>query len=553
LQNFVWRFYTDHVRQHLAAPVCAALMFMGSAASTETAIANGDTRTLSFHHMHTGEDFTVTFKKNGYYDDAALEKLNWSLRDWRIDEPTKMDPRLFDILWEVYRESGSSETIHVLSAYRSPQTNAMLRRRSHQVAKHSQHMLGKAMDFFLPDMTMSKIREIGLRLQRGGVGYYPNANTVFVHLDAGGVRYWPRMSREQLARVFPDGKTVLMPTDGQPMPGYQQALAEIESRGGTAVAATGERPAKGLFAWLFGGNNNVEEEEDTAPDSVPAKAPIVMAKAKIDGEDTAPAPKVRDIKPSQKAEQIAKPENVASLEAKNQADAEEPPTPRNTFATLATTPLPPSRPAGLQQFALTGPLPPTRPVELAALARAKSETLKKDPNTSDPISQLLAKADVSLTAPAAITSEKIVLKQVDSSIKPNNIMAYAQPDPAIIDKPVLRAPPPPRPAPVRALINPKSELVAAQLNRAALQSKSTTRPAIANAEGIAPATGLRQIAQRQSPAAEQQNANGDRQRIVSRFTTMASMLPLTTGHFSGSAVKALTPEDGFRQIETASN
>jgi len=102
------------MRRGLAVALSAAAIFAGSSASTETAIANGDTRTLSFHHMHTGEDFTVTFKKNGYYDEAALEKLNWSLRDWRIDEPTKMDPRLFDILWEVYRESGSSETIHVL-------------------------------------------------------------------------------------------------------------------------------------------------------------------------------------------------------------------------------------------------------------------------------------------------------------------------------------------------------------------------------------------------------------------------------------------------------
>ena len=523
MQNFVWRLYSKHVRRGLAVALSAATIFAGSSVSTETAIANGDTRTLSFHHMHTGEDFTVTFKKNGYYDDAALEKLNWSLRDWRIDEPTKMDPRLFDILWEVYRESGSSETIHVLSAYRSPQTNAMLRRRSHQVAKHSQHMLGKAMDFFLPDMTMSKIREIGLRLQRGGVGYYPNANTIFVHLDAGGVRYWPRMTREQLARVFPDGKTVLIPTDGQPMPGYQEALAEIESRGGTAVAAATERPAKGLFAWLFGGNNaNVEEEEDSAPDAAPAKVGTAMAKADItNGEDADAAPHVRDIKPGVKTEPAAKPVIVASLDAKNRTDAEDGAATKPAFATLVSTPLPPSRPAGLQQFALNGPLPPTRPVELAALARAKP----------DKISQLLAKADLPVTSAA-----KAAARHENNFSQSSTVLAYA--------------PPQPRPTPVRALIDAKPELVAAQLNRATLQSKSTTHPA--GTEGIAPATGLRQIALRQTPISGEDPASSDHKRIVSRFT-LASAAPLTTGHFSGSAVKALTAEDGFRQIEIASN
>ena len=96
------------------------------------------------------ESLTITFRRNGQYDPRALEQLNWFLRDWRLDEPTQMDPRLFDTLWEVHREVGSSEAIHVNSAYRSPHTNAMLRRRSSAVAKNSQHMRGKAMDFYLP-------------------------------------------------------------------------------------------------------------------------------------------------------------------------------------------------------------------------------------------------------------------------------------------------------------------------------------------------------------------------------------------------------------------
>jgi uncharacterized protein YcbK (DUF882 family) len=135
---------------------------------TQDAIANGDTRTLSFFHTHTNETATITFRRNGRYDDEALNQLNWLLRDWRLDAPTKMDPRLFDIVWEVYREVGSREPVNILSAYRSPETNAMLRRRSQGVSEHSQHMLGRAMDFRLPDVDMARVRAIAMRLQYGG-------------------------------------------------------------------------------------------------------------------------------------------------------------------------------------------------------------------------------------------------------------------------------------------------------------------------------------------------------------------------------------------------
>ena len=190
--------------------------------------------TIDVYHTHTKELVSITYKRNGSFDAAALEKLNWVLRDWRRDEPTRMDPRLFDIVWEVRREVGSEEPLQIVSAYRAPETNAMLRHRSRAVAKHSQHMEGKAMDFYLPDVSMAKVREIALRLQRGGVGYYPTSYNPFVHLDAGSVRHWPRMTRDQLARVFPDGKTVHIPTDGKPMERYDEALAEIEATGGAS-------------------------------------------------------------------------------------------------------------------------------------------------------------------------------------------------------------------------------------------------------------------------------------------------------------------------------
>ncbi len=187
---------------------------------------------------------------SGVYDFAVLDKLNWFLRDWRLDEPTKMDAHLFDIIWEVYREFGSTQPIDVLSGYRSPQTNAMLRRRSHQVAEYSQHMQGKAIDAHFVDVGTARIRDIAMRMQSGGVGFYPTGVTPWVHIDSGSVRYWPRMNRDALARLFPDGKTVFIPADGKPMSGYELARAEIEARGGQIQTASGS--GFGIFAWLFG-------------------------------------------------------------------------------------------------------------------------------------------------------------------------------------------------------------------------------------------------------------------------------------------------------------
>src|SRR5271166_1664223 len=244
-----------------AAMAAALIAVVLAPNSTESAVANGDTRTVVFSNQHTSESGSFTYMINGVYDQAVLDKLNWFMRDWRLNEPTKMDPRLFDIIWEVYRESGSSQPIDVLSAYRSPETNAMLRRRSRQVAEHSQHMEGRAIDAHFVDVGTARIRDIAMRMQYGGVGFYPTGATPWVHIDSGSVRYWPRMSRDALTRLFRDGKTVFIPADGQPMPGYEQARAEIEARGGQVQVAGG---GFGIFSWLFGarggGADDAEEE-----------------------------------------------------------------------------------------------------------------------------------------------------------------------------------------------------------------------------------------------------------------------------------------------------
>ena len=86
----------------------AAVLTIFGSQGLHTAVANGDTRTISLHHTHRGDDITVTFKRNGRYDDDGLKKLNHFLRDWRTDDATTMDPQLFDAVWEVQREFGST-------------------------------------------------------------------------------------------------------------------------------------------------------------------------------------------------------------------------------------------------------------------------------------------------------------------------------------------------------------------------------------------------------------------------------------------------------------
>jgi len=260
----------------------AALLLVG-AGSVHDAAALNETKTLSFHHTHSGEDLTVTFKRDGRYDEAALKQLNHFLRDWRTQDETVMDRRLFDILWEVYRDVDGKQPIQIISSYRSPATNAMLRRRSSGVARSSQHMLGHAMDFYIPGVPLEQIRFAGLRMQRGGVGFYPTSGSPFVHLDTGSVRHWPRMTHDQLARVFPDGKTVHLPTDGVPLKNYELAKAEIERRGSGDDA--GSKP--NFFAALFKGksaapaaSSDEDDEGAPAPAAKPTAPTVVAAAAK---------------------------------------------------------------------------------------------------------------------------------------------------------------------------------------------------------------------------------------------------------------------------------
>lgn len=272
----------------------AAVLLLAAAGSVHNAAALNETKTLSFHHTHSGEDLTVTFKRDGRYDEAALKTLNHFLRDWRTQDETVMDRHLFDILWEVYRDVDGKQPIQIISSYRSPATNAMLRRRSSGVARFSQHMLGHAMDFYIPGVPLEQIRFAGLRLQRGGVGFYPTSGSPFVHLDTGSIRHWPRMTHDQLARVFPDGRTVHVPTDGTPLKGYEFAKADIERRGDGDD--TGGK--LNFFAALFKGKpapaaTSSDEDDEGAPATAakPVAPTVVAAAAKP--ADPVPTPRAK--------------------------------------------------------------------------------------------------------------------------------------------------------------------------------------------------------------------------------------------------------------------
>jgi uncharacterized protein YcbK (DUF882 family) len=271
----------------------ASLLLLAGAGSVHDATALNETRTLSFHHTHSGEDLTVTFKRDGRYDEAALKQLNHYLRDWRNQDETVMDRHLFDIIWEVYRDVDGKQPIQIISAYRSPSTNAMLRRRSSGVARHSQHMLGHAMDLYIPGVPLEQIRFAGLRLQRGGVGFYPTSGSPFVHLDTGNIRHWPRMTRDQLVRVFPDGRTVHIPSDGTPLKGYELAKADIEHRGNGDDAATIAKPS--LFAKLFGGGKSGDDDEEgaAAVNEKPAANAVIAAAAPAKSADPVPVPRAK--------------------------------------------------------------------------------------------------------------------------------------------------------------------------------------------------------------------------------------------------------------------
>jgi len=276
-------------RHHIVRLAMAALMSITVLMPQAVVPASAATeRSLYLYYTHTKETARIVFKRNGQYVQSGLNELNRFLRDWRRNEPAKMDPRLFDLVWEVYQEVGASQPVTVVSAYRSPATNEMLRASSSGVAENSQHTRGNAMDFYIPGVSLTKLRAVAMRKQVGGVGFYPTSGSPFVHLDTGNVRAWPRMTRAQLKEVFPDGKTLHVPNDGKPLSqeGYRLAQAEWQrchsvpcngNSSGTRVASNSGGSGKTLFGMLFGGDENEVEDVGTPAPAPSARVQVAAA------------------------------------------------------------------------------------------------------------------------------------------------------------------------------------------------------------------------------------------------------------------------------------
>ena len=321
-------------RRGRALGLLAGLLAFGLGYVADPTEAAAETRTLNLHYTHTGKSAKITFKKNGRYLKSGLQQANKFLADWRTKDQIKIDPRLLDTVWEVYQKLGTRKPIHVVSSYRSPKTNAMLRKTRGGQAKNSQHMYGRALDFFIPGVSPKKVREVGLKAQSGGVGYY--AKSGFVHLDTGRVRHWPRMSRKELVRVFPKGGTLHVPTDGKALPGYKTAEADYKRRmaNGGATALRGVRGGGGgggnILTALFRGGDDDGGDAGSAGATaaapqiarLPRRGPKASARPAagsapvirtVDPSDVDPLPGIEDAQPAPAGTQAVQETIVASL------------------------------------------------------------------------------------------------------------------------------------------------------------------------------------------------------------------------------------------------
>ena len=147
-----------------------------------------DIRRAFVHNVHTGDILDTVYYENGAYVPGAMSAAMRVLRDWRDGKEHYMDPALFDLLHNLGQKVEARGPIQILCGYRSPETNAMLREHSHEVASRSQHLLGKALDIHVEGVELDHLHRAALSLGAGGVGYYPTSG--FVHVDVGPVREW---------------------------------------------------------------------------------------------------------------------------------------------------------------------------------------------------------------------------------------------------------------------------------------------------------------------------------------------------------------------------
>lgn len=261
-----------------SAAIVAALAVAAVWSFGAPSMAAGETRTISLYHINTKESLTITYMVKGRYVPSAMKKLNYLLRDWRRNEVIAIDPKTIDLIWELHADLGSRAPINIVSGYRSPRTNAFLKKIGRNVAGKSKHMVGKAIDIYFPDVPTKKIRNSALVRKVGGVGYYSSSGgpTGFVHLDTGNVRQWgPAISKTEMAQIFRDGRKTLG--------------ARLNRKDSVAIASA-EANAAVLEAAYEGVDEDLAAMSEEASKSPAAKPVPVIPKEIVQGY---PVPKPR--------------------------------------------------------------------------------------------------------------------------------------------------------------------------------------------------------------------------------------------------------------------
>jgi uncharacterized protein YcbK (DUF882 family) len=171
----------------LASVLGAPAIAKSAKAATAPAVSPNE-RIVRLYNTHTGESLRTIFWAEGQFIPEALQDVNKLLRDHRNNKIAPIEPELLVLLDRISAQYGNHPTIHVISGYRSPESNAKLHENTSGVAKHSLHMEGKAIDVRIPGQDLAKLHRIVMAQKAGGVGYYPESE--FVHMDVGRVRYW---------------------------------------------------------------------------------------------------------------------------------------------------------------------------------------------------------------------------------------------------------------------------------------------------------------------------------------------------------------------------
>lgn len=173
-------------RRFIRSLACGSLAIAGFPAIAKA--ATQQSRKLSFYHTHTGEQLSLNYYDDGRYLADALQEVNYVLRDFRTGDIHTIDTALLDQLYDLKMVLGVDKPFQIISGYRSPYTNGLLRKKSNGVASKSLHLQGRAIDIRIEGVDSRLLKNAAIAMRSGGVGYYQGSN--FVHIDTGRVRSW---------------------------------------------------------------------------------------------------------------------------------------------------------------------------------------------------------------------------------------------------------------------------------------------------------------------------------------------------------------------------